>query len=119
MLSPNSASAASYKSLSAYLSFNERKPDGLVTTSVSIEEFPEAYENTRIEENNDSNIVSLLSGGQSPSLPLHLDANGDISKVDSDRKELQSKDGINAVLDSQSILVLTSSRNASRGTLCQ
>lgn len=113
------ASAASYQSLSAYLGFNGRKPDGQVNTSVPIEEFPEADENTRIEENNDSNEVNLLNDGQSPSSPVHLDSNGDISKVDSDKRELQNKDDINAVLDSQSILVLMSSRNASKGTVCQ
>ncbi|CAL5209312.1 unnamed protein product [Lathyrus oleraceus] len=113
------ASAASYQSLSAYLGFNGRRPDGQVNTSVSIEEFPEADENTRIEENNDSNEINLLNDEQSPSSPLHLDSNGDISKVDSDKKKLQSKDDINAVLDSQSILVLMSSRNASKGTVCQ
>ncbi|CAI8609076.1 unnamed protein product [Vicia faba] len=61
MLSPNCASAASYQSLSTCLGFNRRKPDGLVNTYVSIEEFPEEDENIRIEENNDSNKDNLLN----------------------------------------------------------
>ncbi|CAI8590399.1 unnamed protein product [Vicia faba] len=50
ILSPNCASNASYQSLSAYLGFNGRKPDGLVSTSVSVEEFPKADENIKIEK---------------------------------------------------------------------
>ncbi|CAI8586849.1 unnamed protein product [Vicia faba] len=61
VLSPNCASAASYQSLSAYLGFNGRKPDGLANTFVSIEEFPEADENIMIEENNDSNKDNILN----------------------------------------------------------
>ncbi|XP_061344113.1 putative 1-phosphatidylinositol-3-phosphate 5-kinase FAB1D [Gastrolobium bilobum] len=112
------ASYAPYQSLSAYFGLNGRKPpeeDG----SISILDSPEEDENTRIDAGYHSNEVKLLDG-QSLSLPVCLDSNGDISKDDDhDRKELQSKDDINAVLDSQSILVLMSSTNASGGTVCQ
>ncbi|TKY51496.1 putative 1-phosphatidylinositol-3-phosphate 5-kinase FAB1D [Spatholobus suberectus] len=114
------ASSAPYQSLSAYFGFDGRKPDGQVNESISILNSPEADENTMIEAKGHSDEVKLLNGGQSPSSPVHLDSSGNISKDDDyDRKELQSKDDINAVLDSQSILVLMSSRNALRGTVCQ
>ncbi|KAE9611382.1 hypothetical protein Lal_00011695 [Lupinus albus] len=114
------ASSAPYQSLSAYLGFNERKPDDEVNKSISIVYSPEVDENTKIEVKNDSNAVKLLNGGQSPTPFVHLDSNGDKSKDrDNDRKEIQSKDDISAVLDSQSILVLISSRNTLKGTVCQ
>ncbi|KAG5077990.1 hypothetical protein JHK82_056685 [Glycine max] len=114
------ASSAPYQSLSAYFGFNGRKPDGMVNESISVLNSLEADENTTMEAKSHSNEVKLLNGGQSLSSPVHLDSNGNISKDDgNNRKELQSKDDINAVLDSQSILVLMSSRNALRGTVCQ
>ncbi|XP_020231684.1 putative 1-phosphatidylinositol-3-phosphate 5-kinase FAB1D isoform X2 [Cajanus cajan] len=114
------ASSAPLQSLSAYFGFNESKPDDQVNQSISNFNSPEADENTMIEAENNSNEVKLLNGGQSLSSPVYLDSSGSISKDDdSGRKELQSKDDINAVLDSQSILVLMSTRNALRGTVCQ
>ncbi|XP_057422625.1 putative 1-phosphatidylinositol-3-phosphate 5-kinase FAB1D isoform X2 [Lotus japonicus] len=112
-------SSAPYASLSAYFGFNGRKPDDEVTKSVSILDSVEADENTSIEVKNHSNEVKLLNGGQSLSLPVNLDSNENASKDDDNgRSELQSKDDINSVLDSQSILVLMSSRNALRGNVC-
>ena len=114
------ASSAPYQSLSAYFGFNGRKPDGQVNESISVLNSLEADENTMMEAKSHSNEVKLLNGGQSLSSPVHLDSNGNISKDDgNNRKELQSKDDINAVLDSQSILVLMSRWNALRGTVCQ
>ncbi|RDX90164.1 putative 1-phosphatidylinositol-3-phosphate 5-kinase FAB1D, partial [Mucuna pruriens] len=114
------ASSAPYQSLSAYLGFNGKKPDGQVNESISILNSPETDENTMLEAKLHSNEVKLLNGGQSLSSPVHLDSSGNTSKDDdNDRKELQSKDDINAMLDSQSILVLMSSRNSLRGTVCQ
>ncbi|KAH1139491.1 hypothetical protein GLYMA_10G218400v4 [Glycine max] len=114
------ASSAPYQSLSAYFGFNGRKPDGQVNESISVLNSLEADENTMMEAKSHSNEVKLLNGGQSLSSPVHLDSNGDISKYDeNNRKELQRKDDINAVLDSQSILVLMSRWNALRGTVCQ
>lgn len=107
------------QSLSAYFGFNGRKPDGQVNNSVTILDSPEVDENTGTEAKSDSNEAKLLDGGHSLSSPVYLNSTDDIHKVDNDRKELQSKDDINAVLDSQSILVLMSSRNALRGTVCQ
>lgn len=101
-----------FQSLSAYFGFNGRKPDDQVNESISVLNSPKADENTMmIEAKSHSNEVKLLNGGQSLTSPNKED--------DHDRKELQNKDDINAVLDSQSILVLMSTRNALRGTVCQ
>ncbi|XP_045808315.1 putative 1-phosphatidylinositol-3-phosphate 5-kinase FAB1D isoform X2 [Trifolium pratense] len=108
------AGSAPYQNLSTYFGFNVGKPDEQVKNSTV--DSPKADENTGIEANNHSDEVKLLNDGQSLSSP---DSNRDISNIDNDSKELQSKDDINAVLDSQSILVLMSSRNALKGTTCQ
>ncbi|XP_019442005.1 PREDICTED: putative 1-phosphatidylinositol-3-phosphate 5-kinase FAB1D isoform X3 [Lupinus angustifolius] len=114
------ASSAPYQSISAYLGFNERKPDDEVNKSISIVYSPEEDENTKIEVKTDSNAVKLLNGGLSLTPFVDLDSNGDKSKDgDNDRKEIEGKNDISAVLDSQSILVLMSSRNALKGTVCQ
>ncbi|CAJ1976850.1 unnamed protein product [Sphenostylis stenocarpa] len=114
------ASSAPYQSLSAYLGFNGRKPDDHLDESISIFNSPEADGTAMIEAKNNSNEVKLLNDGQSLSSPEYIGSSGNISKDgDNDRKELQSKDDINAMLDSQSILVLMSSRNALRGTVCK
>ncbi|KAI4346579.1 hypothetical protein L6164_007464 [Bauhinia variegata] len=114
-----SGSSAPYQSLSAYFGFNAKEPDRLVNRAISISETPEEDGNYSIEAKN-SDEHELLGGGQSRSLPVHLESNWDESKEgDDDNYHMQSKDGINAMLDSQSILVLMSSRNALRGTICQ
>jgi len=110
----------SAQSLSAYFGFNGRKPDDQVDESISVLNSPEADGITMIEAKNHSNEVKSLNDGQSLSSPACLDSSGNISKDGhNDKKELQSKDDIDSVLDSQSILVLMSSRNASRGTVCK
>ncbi|KAI4352822.1 hypothetical protein L6164_007038 [Bauhinia variegata] len=112
-------SSATYQSLSAYFGFNAKEPDGLVNRSISISETPEEDGNYRNEAKN-SDEEKLVSGGQCQSLPVHLESNWDKSKDgDNDKYQIHSKDDINAVLDSQSILVLMSSRNALKGTICQ
>ncbi|BAT94383.1 hypothetical protein VIGAN_08098200 [Vigna angularis var. angularis] len=114
------ASSAPYQSLSAYFGFNGRKPDGQVDESISVLNSPEADGITMMEGKNHSNEVKSLNDGQSLTSPVYIDSSGNISKDGhNDRKELQSKDDINSVLDSQSILVLMSSRNALRGTVCK
>ncbi|KAL7155990.1 hypothetical protein ABFS83_03G112900 [Erythranthe nasuta] len=67
--------------------------------------FPEAV-NHREEENSLHAEVAESS-----------DAGKNLS--DDGEEKMQSKDDINSVLDSESILVLMSSRNASRGTICE
>ncbi|XP_019452735.1 PREDICTED: putative 1-phosphatidylinositol-3-phosphate 5-kinase FAB1D isoform X1 [Lupinus angustifolius] len=114
------ASSAPYQSLSAYLGFNGRKPNDEVNKSISILDSLEVDENTKIEAKDDSNGVKILNGGQSLPTSVHFASNArKIKDGDIDRKEIQSKDDIDAVLDSQSILVLMSSRNALKGTVCQ
>ncbi|XP_051139979.1 putative 1-phosphatidylinositol-3-phosphate 5-kinase FAB1D isoform X2 [Andrographis paniculata] len=53
---------------------------------------------------------------EKPSLPEASETN---KCSDGNGDHLQNKDDINSVLDSESILILMSSRNASRGTICE
>ncbi|KAL1343515.1 hypothetical protein HN51_029888 [Arachis hypogaea] len=113
-------SSAPYQSLSEYFGFNGRKPDDQVSISISGLDSPEADGSTKTEANCNSDDEKLLNGGQSLSSAAYLNSNGDkIKDGDTDGNKIQNKDEINAMLDSQSILVLMSSRNALRGTVCQ
>lgn len=55
-------------------------------------------------------------GNELPYLPESLDSR---NHSDDAEDRMQNKDKINSVLDSESILVLMSSRNASRGSMCE
>ncbi|MED6146926.1 hypothetical protein PIB30_039333 [Stylosanthes scabra] len=113
-------SSAPYQSLSEYFGFNGRKPDDQVNISISSLDSPEADGSTKTEANSNSDDEKVLNGGQSQSSDLYLNSNGEkVKDGDIDGNKIQSKDEINAMLDSQSILVLMSSRNALRGTVCQ
>lgn len=102
------------------IGLNEREPDGQVNKSVSVLENQETDDNHQIEARNFSDEEKSFNGRQSQSFRGCLEFNGGKSKEgDDNENQLQNKDDINAVLDSQSILVLMSSRNALRGTICQ
>lgn len=113
-------SSAPYQSLSAYFGLNERDPDGQVNKSVSVLENQETDENCRTEAGSISDEKKSINGGESQGFPVCSESKKDRNKEGDDgRNKIQSADDINAVLDSQSILVLMSSRNALRGTMCQ
>lgn len=113
-------SSSPYGSLSIFLGFNEREPDGQVDKSISILEIPEDGGSCTTKAKSHSDEEKSVDGGRSQSLHVYLGSNGDRSKEDGDdRNHIQSKDYANSVLDSQSILVLMSSRNALTETICQ
>lgn len=108
-------SSAPYQSLSAYLGLSEREHDGQINKSLSLLDKQETNENCGIESRCSSDEEKSFNAA-----PACLESSHDKSKEsDDDRSQSQSKGDINAVLDSQSILVLMSSRNALRGTICQ
>lgn len=98
----------------------EREPNGQVNKSVSVLENQETDDNRQHEARNFSDEEKSFNGRESQSFPGCLEFDGDkIKEGDNNKNQLHNKDNINAVLDSQSILVLMSSRNALRGTICQ
>ncbi|KAL0323381.1 UNVERIFIED_CONTAM: putative 1-phosphatidylinositol-3-phosphate 5-kinase FAB1D [Sesamum angustifolium] len=107
----------SSESMPSALHFDERNQVGEAENEIQISsarglEVVDHHDDrpkAKLEENN------LVSDEQS-NRPEFSDT---WSHVDSPEDHMLSKDEISAVLDSESILVLMSSRNASRGTICE
>ncbi|XVE55061.1 hypothetical protein DITRI_Ditri03aG0130900 [Diplodiscus trichospermus] len=111
------ASAAPYRSLSAYFGLNGS--ESKLTEAVPPRNSFEVSQQFDAESNRVPDEEKSHDCGQPQNFPASSEAPIN-SKVNSDDNEgkMQNKD-INTMLDSQSILVLMSSRNASRGTICE
>lgn len=107
-----------HESLSTFLGFNGMEQDDQVKSLISISNISEANEHCRFEAKIHSDEEKCIVGRQSLSLPVYLESNWDICE-ESGNDIIQSKDDVNTVLDSQSILVLMSSWNALRESICQ
>ncbi|KAJ7973966.1 1-phosphatidylinositol-3-phosphate 5-kinase [Quillaja saponaria] len=108
-------SSAPYQSLSAYFGFNGEEPNSQIREEVS-----QADENSRIEAQNNSDQKKSLNGGPSQPSSVFSEAHMEKRKVSgSIEEQTKTKDNINPLLDSQSILVLMSSRNSLKGTMCE
>lgn len=111
-------SSSSYQSLSSYFGFNGSEPNGQITESISALTSPKPLHYNVAEDKGSSDEEKLLSVEESQSSYESSETTEEVKK-DSDNDEGQSKNDINSVLDSQSILVLMSRRNALRGTVCE
>ncbi|KAL0438009.1 UNVERIFIED_CONTAM: putative 1-phosphatidylinositol-3-phosphate 5-kinase FAB1D [Sesamum latifolium] len=95
------------------LGFSGKNQDGQAESNVQISGVPEP-----VDDRSDKPKIGLeekLPNNEQPSLPEYSETR---NHSDGAEDQLQRKDEINSVLDSESILVLMSSRNASRGTIC-
>lgn len=107
-------------SLPSYFGLTGRENPGETITSVPILKSPEAFDNCELEVKGGSDEEKSLDSERpllssvSSDVPL-----GDIKSDARNEDQMRSKDEISTVLDSQSILVLMSSRNASRGLICE
>ncbi|KAJ7969722.1 1-phosphatidylinositol-3-phosphate 5-kinase [Quillaja saponaria] len=109
------ASSAPYQSLSAYFGFNGEEPNSRIRAAVS-----EADDNSGIEAQNNSDEDKSRNGGRSPSSSVFSEGHLERKTVGGCiGEQTQTKDDINPVLDSRCILVLMSSRNALKGTMCE
>ncbi|KAL5846058.1 hypothetical protein ACOSQ3_009582 [Xanthoceras sorbifolium] len=113
------SSAASYPALSSYFRLRGREPNGQITEEVPVTNVLEVSDNCEMEAKSSSDEEKLLDG-KPPLLSACSEAPLNITKdCGAEDNQLQSKEGANSALDSQSILVLMSSRNALRGTICE
>lgn len=106
----------SHRILSSYLSFNEKNQDGQGQTDAEVAISPEAIDQYEIEPK-----LSMDEEKENGNLPQNLPsissyAHQDTQNTNGEHEE--HKDDIKAVLDSESILVLTSCRNSARGIMC-
>ncbi|OMO49729.1 Chaperonin Cpn60/TCP-1 [Corchorus capsularis] len=112
------ASAAPYQSLSTYFGLNGRESN-LIEAAPAMQSF-EGSEQFDVESKSSPAEEKSLDDGQPQSFPASSEAplNMAVNGLD-DEENLQNKEDINTMLDSQSILVLMSSRNALKGTICE
>ncbi|KAE8715324.1 putative 1-phosphatidylinositol-3-phosphate 5-kinase FAB1D-like isoform X3 [Hibiscus syriacus] len=107
-----------YRSLSTYFGLNEGETK--LTEAVPTLKSLEVSEQYDLESKCGHDEEKSLDDGQPQSFPassetlLDLDANGD-----NNEDKMKNKENINTMLDSQSILVLMSSRNVLKGTMCE
>ncbi|XP_022718206.1 putative 1-phosphatidylinositol-3-phosphate 5-kinase FAB1D isoform X1 [Durio zibethinus] len=112
------ASTAPYRLLSAYFGLNGR--ESKLTEAVPTMKSFEVSEQFDVESKSGPEEEKSLDDAQPQSflvsieVPLNLKVNGNHNE-----EKMQKKEDINTMLDSQSILVLMSSRNSSRGTICE
>ncbi|TYI28833.1 hypothetical protein ES332_A05G272300v1 [Gossypium tomentosum] len=112
------ASTAPYRSLSTYFGLNGVESK-LTEATPAMKSF-EGSEQLDVESKSGPDQEKSLDDGQPQSFPassealLNLNAGGD-----NNEEKMQNKESINTMLDSQSILVLMSSRNALKGTICE
>ncbi|KAJ9146033.1 hypothetical protein P3X46_028352 [Hevea brasiliensis] len=111
------ASSVPYQSLANYFGLNIKEANDQSTEEVPVLETLEASNHCDMESKDVSDEEKLLDGGQPQSFSCCKPVDGE-NDVDN-KYQVQNKDGVNSVLDSQSILVLMSSRNALRGTMCE
>lgn len=113
---PLASAAAAYPSLSSYLGFHGREQNCQIT-DVPVSKVMEVSDPCEMEIRSSSDEEKSLDG-QPTSFPACSEAPVNID-CGNHEDQSQSKGGANASLDSQSILVLMSSRNALRGTICE
>ncbi|KAM6559593.1 hypothetical protein CsatA_028832 [Cannabis sativa] len=109
--------SSSYQSLSSYLGFPESESNDNCIKSVSGLTSPKDLDHYEAEDKSSSDEEKSPNVEQSDSSNESSEASQEVKNGDYD--EVQTKDGINGMLDSQSILVLMSKRNALRGTVCE
>ncbi|KAK8552386.1 hypothetical protein V6N12_040983 [Hibiscus sabdariffa] len=112
------ASTAPDRSLSTYIGLNEGEPK--LTEAVPTMKSLEVSEQFDPEPKCGHNEEKSLDDGQPQSFPTFSEALHDFNaNGDNNEEKMQNKEKINTMLDSQSILVLMSSRNVLKGTLCE
>ncbi|GAB2291202.1 hypothetical protein Dimus_025460 [Dionaea muscipula] len=111
-------SPSAYQSMCTYFELNERESDA--RTSVVSAALPsEALPQCDVEAKNCGNEQKLLKNDPEPLAASSQEAVDVRNAVDDSEDSTQRKDDISTVLDSESILVLMSRRNAYRGTICE
>lgn len=113
-------SSTPYHSLSSYFGLNGKEHHNKIMTSVPVLKSPEAFENCDMEAKSGSD-EEKSHDSERPLSPLACSdvPLNDVKSGSKNEDQMQSKDDISTVLDSQSILVLMSSRNASKGRICE
>lgn len=110
--------STSRQSMSSYLSFNGATKDDQGRADVQVSNVPDLINHNDAEQKPSSNEVNAPEKEQyhTPLVPQEESLE---SQVSGEKLEDQEKDDMASSLDSESILILMSRRNASRGTMCE
>lgn len=105
--------------MSMHFGFTEGDPNSQTQTTNQVLSSPEVIDHSDVETKGSSDEDKTLADEQ-----MHLSSTCEVflETQNSDgncEEQMKSKDDICTVLDSESILVLMSSRNSSRGTICE
>jgi 1-phosphatidylinositol-3-phosphate 5-kinase len=113
-------SSSPHQSLSNYVGFNGKEINGKISEEVPVLKTVEASDLYDMEGKKGSDKEKTVDDGHPKSLSPCSEASLDrVKDVNYNEDQIQSEGDVNAVLDSQSILVLMSRRNALRGTVCE
>ncbi|KAI3685241.1 hypothetical protein L6452_34479 [Arctium lappa] len=104
------------QSMSTYFSSNGVNSPNQTGTSVQVLSSLEAVDAADVGAKVSSDEDKILDSDQ---LHFSLTSSKDSSETKGPDEQMQSKDDINTVLESESILVLMSKRNATRGSICE
>lgn len=111
--------SATSRSLSAYLGLNGKESERILE-EIPVLKVPDVCDHCNAESKGNSDETKSIEDGKTQSLSLCGDNLTDILIDDANEEnQMQCKDDVNKVVDSQSILVLMSSRNASKGIVCE
>lgn len=108
------ATSTPYQSLSSYFGLHGRQSNGHVSEAVSLSTTPEAVDHSDMEAKGSPTKAEFQTSSAFTEVPLEIKIDGGAIE-----DQLQSRGDINTVMNSQSILVLMSCRNAVRGTICE
>lgn len=117
-------SPATFQQLSAYVDWNERQSDAETAASIPVSPSEEAPEGGSREVKGSSQDMPLPNDSQPSSTFFAVaedspKASEDATKSVDGEDSVHPMDEISCMLDAESILVLKSSRNASKGTICE
>ncbi|KAL2893685.1 putative 1-phosphatidylinositol-3-phosphate 5-kinase FAB1D [Bienertia sinuspersici] len=98
-----------YREMSTYIELNGKEPEAQTAVALPVLPTEDPAEHCDIEAKNKFQSLSTSSAAEG-------EAKG---PADDGEESIRAKDEISSVLDSESILVLMSSRNASKGTICE
>lgn len=112
--------STSYPSLSSYLYLNGKENESQVTSTIPVLTSNQTIDHCDMEAKGGSDEEKSPDNERSESLPTECEAPLDTGKSSGcNEDQVHSKDNITTVLDSRSILVLMSSRNAFKGNICE
>ncbi|XP_021760479.1 putative 1-phosphatidylinositol-3-phosphate 5-kinase FAB1D [Chenopodium quinoa] len=114
----STVSPATYEHMSTYMDLNGRELEAQTAVSIPVSPTEDPAERSDIEAKNLAKEDNSIYNDSQP-VSTSSTAEGAKGPADDGEESITAKDEISSVLDSESILVLMSRRNAIKGTICE